>query len=1113
MKAIPVALILLALILELSFATPHRSKPAPASEELQWGAVLDSTAAVRRMPELPTRVVSFETTEGSFMSIDVSPDGNTLVFDLLGDIYRMPIDGGDAIALTTGRAWDQAPRFSPDGMHVYFVSDREGSKNLWRLALGSRSFPQQLTRFDVDILGSPNWSQNRRHLIAGLASTDGLSAEAFLHFIDPADGSTMAINAPKGPLIDATTLKRIRNKVATYSGVETSDGKVFFSQAEGLDGSPRSVVRLYEFDRGTQMRTVVTAADTSHNDYKPQLSHDGNLLAFFRQYIDRRTELRILDRTTGGDELLTELEDADDAKFSGSDDSRPNFSFTPDDRSIVFWHDGKIRRVSVLDGSMEIIPFRVAVEREVTVRVRPTVQSIIDIAEATTVRWPSLSRDGRTMVFAAFGYIWVKDSHTGTIRRLTHSNEFEYMPALSPNGQSVAYIRFTKSGDEYDTGQVVIAGVNGEEPRTILAEPNSTFILPKWSSDGSKIALIRQAGGTGARETTFGWTIPDTGAFREVASVPPFHGLASYSLHALHAGFDALGKRLLFSYPQPSTDDESIAGAEMVLAGADLDGTARKALAVGTPDVRGIIAAPDMKRLALTRRDKSVWVIPFDAGEKPAAVSSLGFNARRISENGGYFVDWTNSSLLTFSFGNRVFRHHLPDGQLQTLRIRVPFVNPRAGQAVAFEGARIITMSGDVGTGDVIDRGTVLVEGTRIAAIAAADSLKIPPEAQVVDVSGKTILPGLLDTHYHWIGRGSWSAFVLPARHFGDESAAMAGITSAWDAGGPVDDGAPAKADLQAAGRIAGPRWFHAAEGGVGAPYESLTGYAAAATAVERHRDLGVVVLKEYLAPTRQQRQWLVAAASEQGLGIVSHLQGFDGVMTRIVDGYTGGDHAMSPMPFSRDVFELMRQTGYIWTPNALIVGGVVGEPQDRILLFCEAVAQWASQDEIREPRMRRVCGQDGGSPVASFDTHRVGLVARQVASAASNGVHIGVSAHNMPGYNLHREMWLLQTGGMPIEEVLRAATMTNAEKLGLQEEIGSLKVGKIADFLVLDENPLDDILNTLSLRYTVQGGVVYDSATAHRIDVSKIAETTSDSREVSLPRSDSQGVLLPVSP
>ncbi len=1069
---------LLSFVMFLDDSAGDRTSEAQTMASL-WMSAPKRFGMAQQMPEVPMHTVSFETTEGTWMSVDVSPDGETIVFDLLGDIYKLPIEGGEAVALTNGTAWDQAPRFSPDGSQVYFVSDREGYKNLWRLSLTDRSL-QQITRSNGDILGGPNWSQDGGRLLAGAVIGTWDDPEVILHAIHPTTGAMSPIAGRDSLLNEAA--KNLRKGTAVYSGVESADGRVFYSEALRHGDLSHKAVLLSVFDAKSQTHTTITPTDAAYSDFKPQLSNHGKRVAYYRQYYDndRHTELRILNRATGEDAALVELADADDAAYSLWDDARPNYAFTPDDRAIVFWHGGKIRSVNLADGQMNIIPFRASVEREVVARVQPTLQRLDDLGEAAVVRWPSLSRDGRVLAFTAVGYVYVMNMQTGDIRRLSDSDDFEYMPAISPDGLSVAYIGFEQSGEEYGFGRLMVADVAGGKTRELLAELNEDYILPEWSSDGSMIAVIREADRRRGIKAVFGWTPAAAGAFHQVATVTAFSNFANLFIYARSVGFDTAGEKLLFSYPRSRT--------ETVLAAADLDGGNSRTLAVGTSEVGGITPAPDLKHLALTRRDGTIWLVPFEAGDEPVAVSSLATNARRVSANAGYYVDWNHSERLTFGFGKNIYRYRLDDVGLQSLCVEVPVATPGATQVIAFTGARLITMSGDVGAGSVIDSGTVIVDGSRIVALGPASAVAVPADALVIDATGKTIMPGLLDTHYH---AGGMSALALPGVRFSEKTAIHFGITTAWSPGGRVDDAAAATVDLQRAGRIKGPRWSHAATGTVGYPFETLTGYAVALAAAEQHRDLGVDVLKEYNTPTREQRRWLSAAARENGVGIVSHLEDFDSMMTRIVDGYTGGDHPYVPVPLYKDVSEMLWQSGFIWTPNVTITAGSIGTPADGARYYCDAVLQTQERRSSGFRRARAICGIQGHrNPTVDYDSHRVSKVAEYVALAASHGVRIGVSAHNAPGSNLHREMWFLRRGGMPVEDVLRAATMVNAEKLGLQEEIGSLEVGKMADFLVLDDNPLDDILNTLSLKYTVQGGVVFDSATAERVDVPEIVRT-----------------------
>ena len=103
----------------------------PSAQDAPNQEKTSAKAATKELPLEPTRTISFETNEGSWLSLDVAPDGKTIVFELLGDLYTLPIAGGTATRITSGMAFDSQPRFSPDGSRIVFISDRSGDDNLW----------------------------------------------------------------------------------------------------------------------------------------------------------------------------------------------------------------------------------------------------------------------------------------------------------------------------------------------------------------------------------------------------------------------------------------------------------------------------------------------------------------------------------------------------------------------------------------------------------------------------------------------------------------------------------------------------------------------------------------------------------------------------------------------------------------------------------------------------------------------------------------------------------------------------------------------------------------------------------------------------------------------
>jgi len=1041
-----------------------------------------ASAHPKLAPTYPTRI-SFVTSEGTYMNVDVSPDGSTLAFDLLGDIYLLPIRGGTPTALTSGPDWDQAPLFSPDGTEIYFVSDRHGAKNIWRTSIHDRVL-KQITASTSDVVGILNWTSDRRQIIAAVGDIDLSNAETSLHTIDPQSGTITELQRKDGPWLDLSTFQRLRKRLRAFSGAQSRDGATYYSEATFLNGLSRFTVRLYKLDRSTSSGRPVRRSNASYNEFSPQTSTDGRFLAWFREHQDGRTEIRVRDFENDIERTIVTLKGSDDAAYGAAHAERPRYTFTPDSQYLVYWHAGKIWRADIERGSATSIPFELAVEREVQPRATTESPDPISDRFAKIIRWPTVSMDGRWLAFSAFGYVWIKDLESHLSRRLTCSADFEFMPAISPDGQSVAYVAFSADRPEYLSGRVMIADRTEGAGIELLAGENETYLLPKWSLDGKMIALIRDAQIEGKTVSEFGWTSSTIGAFNAVANAPPSTSRTSLSLASRYVGFNAQGDRLVFSYPE-SKD-------RAVLASSDLTGVNLKIHAVSNQGLGGIAPSPDMLKALVIGQNSYLWLLPLASSSKTRELSITDPSIRPVTREGGYYAAWITSERFSYSIGQQVFLHGFGDKKRgETVDVSVDHTD--SSEAVVLHGGRIITMSGSSGFGRVVENGAVVIRGRRIADVAPIGSVEIPTDAQMIDTSGLTIMPGLVEAHYHRIGGSEGtiglSAFKLPNSSMNDHSAIRYGITTAWEPGGVLDDGAPATADLQRAGRILGPRWEHSASGAVGYPWNQLKTYDDARRAVAMQKHLGATVLKEYVTPFRLQRQWLSAAARSAGLHVYSHLESFDRAMTSIVDGYSGGEHSYLPIPFFRDVEEMMRQSGYVWTPNIVISSGSVSSDH--------LPPATSNPESHNNPR-----NQGSNSNDAALDgygrrlqqeyrlpVHRASRVANQAGSASEVGISVGVSGHSMPGAGLHAEMWHLSKAGMPIPDVLRAATTGNAEKLGLDQYLGSLEPGKIADILVLEGDPSADIENAKAVKLTIQGGRIFDAA--KKVEILPRANTT----------------------
>jgi imidazolonepropionase-like amidohydrolase len=238
---------------------------------------------------------------------------------------------------------------------------------------------------------------------------------------------------------------------------------------------------------------------------------------------------------------------------------------------------------------------------------------------------------------------------------------------------------------------------------------------------------------------------------------------------------------------------------------------------------------------------------------------------------------------------------------------------------------------------------------------------------------------------------------------------------------------------------------------------------------LEHKRDLGATVVKEFMTARRDRRRWLGEAARELGLGIASHIEGLPRALSLVADGYTGFEHGVELRPLRDDVRQYLARTGAIWTPTRY------SSPLHNAY-WQEIVRRWPEQEQkysvydFRKSGMRRY---PPDTPANSYEYQE-----RELAVWLASGVKLSTSSHGDDSIKVHRELWILQQVGAPPNVLLRAGTMIAAEKMGLEKELGSLEVGKIADILVLKANPLDDVMNTMAIKYVMADGILYDPMT-----------------------------------
>ncbi|RMH18101.1 MAG: amidohydrolase [Acidobacteria bacterium] len=1015
-------------------------------------------------PPLDTYEATVDVTEGTWMNLDVSPDGETIVFDLLGDIYLLPIGGGEAEAISSGLPWDMQPRFSPDGEHIAFTSDEGGGDNVWIMRRDG-SERTQVTKEDFRLLNNAVWTPDGEYLAARKHFTSRRSLGA---------GEIWLYHRSGGSGLQMT--ERPNDQKDLGEPAFSPDGRyLYFSQ----DATPGPVFEYNKDPNGQiyvikrldrESGEIETFIDGAGGAVRPTPSPDGRSLAFVRR-VSYKTSLFVHDLASGENRLLYDGLDRDHQETWAVHGVYANFAWTPDSRAIVFWAGGKLHRIDVAGGELAEIPFHVRQTHRMIEALHVEHDPAPASFDARMLRWVEVSPQGDRVLFQALGYVWVKDLDGGAPRRLTTQEEhFEYYPSFSRDGRQVVYV----SWDDDRLGAVRVAPAGGGEGRVLTAQPGH-YLEPVFSPDGETVVFRKSAGGF-LSKPLYG---RDLGLYKVPASGGEAERIAD---HGVSPHFGASSERVFFVDFEPED--------RRALRSIGLDGKDERTH-VTSEAATELVVSPDGKWLAFAERFHA-YVAPFVATGKAIAIGpkTTSIPVKQVSAEAGNYLHWSgDAETLHWSLGNELFSRSLsrtfaflegapealPEPESEGREIRLTAASDVPSGTVALVGARLITMRGD----EVIEDGTVVVEGNRIRAVGAREAVAVPEGAHVVDLAGHTIIPGIVDVHWH--GSQGFSE-IVPQRDWFNYATLAFGVTTIHD---PSNDTSTffAASEMARTGAIVAPRLFstgtilYGAAGDFKAIINSLED---ARFHLRRMKAAGAFSVKSYNQPRRDQRQQVIAAARELGMLVMPEGGSlFMHNMTMVVDGHTGIEHAVPLARLYDDVLQLWSQSRTAYTPTLVVgYGGIWGEnywyattdvwKNERLLTFVPR--------EFVEPRARRPFK----APLEEYNHFRI---AEGCKALADRGVKINVGAHGQrEGLGAHWEIWMLVQGGMTPHQALRAATLNGAEYIGMGRHLGSLEAGKLADLAVLETNPLDDVRNSESVSHVMVNGRLYDARTMDEI-------------------------------
>src|SRR5712692_10018206 len=912
-----------------------------------------------------------------------------------------------------------------------------------------------------------------------------------------------------------------RNKRPNAMGVVASpDGKYLYYAAKL--GSLYYNQQLPTWHIARRDRKTGDEDDLIHqikSAFRPVLSQDGKQVLYVTRY-ETESGLRLRNLESGEDRWVKYPVTRDDQESLFTRDVFPGYAFLPGGKEIVYNQDGKIKRLDLATGTEKIIPFTAQVSQDLGPKLDFPQKVEEGPVKVRLIMAPVESPDGKKLAFSAMTHLYTMDLPGGKPQRLTSGSAHEFQPAWSPDGKSIVYVTWSSDG-----GQLWKISAAGGTP-VQLSKSLAVYSNPAFSPGGAKIVLLRgnaydrensafDGGQTGNADLV--WISADGG---EPNLILPARGAGGPHFTnekdriyiytpggLLSLRYDGTDRRThlqvkgqgLYFFEEPIPADDLIPSpdGQWVLAHVQDQLYVMAMPPVGGEAPTVTVSGPSvpLKKVTDIGADYFAWA---DNGKTVAwavgasyfrqPFNSISFEPPKDEKKDGEKKDGdakdadkdkdkkdsTDAKKEDKKDEKKdekkpqKFKEQEKDVQEIAIDIEVPRKTPKG--TIVLRVATVVTMKGD----EVLKDAYVVIENNRITRVGARGS--VPSGAKVFDVKGKTITPGFVDTHAHWfeIRRG-----ILDTQNWAFLANLAYGVTAGLDVQTGTND-MFAYQDLVDTGDIIGLRAFSTGPGVFSDNnFQSVEEVKGVLTKYRKY--YGTRNIKSYVVGNRKQRQYMVQASKE--LEMMPTTEGALDLklnLTHVIDGFHGNEHTLPITPLYNDVLQMFAKSGIAETPTLIVnYGGPFGEDY------------WFENSEVHDNSKlnhfvpHRVLDQRTKRRQGWFrkDEYEFPKLAAQMAKLARAGGLVGVGSHGeMQGIGYHWEMWMLASGGMTPLEVIRCATVNGSKIIGRPADLGSIEPGKLADIVIMDKSPLDDIHNTDSIHWVMKNGELFEGDTLNQV-------------------------------